>query len=105
MAQIASQKVNDTLNRINTHKGVKGVLIVNKKGMAITSTMSNMETIEYGQLISQFATKVQLAITSLHKEEDVSFIRIRSKHHEIMIAPDKDFSLIVIQNPSNEESN
>ena len=47
-----SQKVQDTLNRINTHKGVKGCMIVNSKGMAIETTMSNADTIEYGALIS-----------------------------------------------------
>ena len=35
-----SQKVEDTLNRIKTHKGVMGVLIVNDKGIAIKSTMT-----------------------------------------------------------------
>jgi 5S rRNA maturation endonuclease (ribonuclease M5) len=41
-----SQKVEETLNRINTHKGVKGVIVVDsgkdsdRKGFAIRSTMS-----------------------------------------------------------------
>jgi len=35
-----SQKVEETLNRINTHKGVKGIIIVNSRGIAIRSTMS-----------------------------------------------------------------
>ncbi len=95
----------DTLNRINTHKGVKGVMIINSKGIAIKSTMNQKDTIEYGSLISQFTTKVHLAVKSLHPEEEVNFIRIRSKQHEIMIAPEKEFSLIVLQNPSNDETN
>ena len=33
-------KVEETLNRINTHKGVKGIIIVNSKGIAIRTTMS-----------------------------------------------------------------
>ena len=47
-----SQKVEETLNRINTHKGVLGVMIVNQKGVAIKSTMQQTETIEYGSLIN-----------------------------------------------------
>ena len=46
-----------------------------------------------------------LTVKSLHPEEDINFIRIRSKKHEIMIAPEKEFSLIVLQNPSNDENN
>ena len=39
------------------------------------------------------------------RPEEIVFIRIRSKKHEIMIAPDKEFTLIVLQNPSNDETN
>ena len=67
--------------------------------------MSQMDTIEYGSLINQFTTKAKLALKFLHPEEDIQFIRIRSIKHEIMIAPDKEFSLIVLQNPSNNETN
>ena len=44
----SSQKVEETLNRINTHMGVLGVIIVNKKGVAIKSTMKQDETINNG---------------------------------------------------------
>ena len=33
-------------------------------------------------------------------EEDLNFIRIRTKLNEIMIAPEDEFILIVVQNPS-----
>lgn len=98
-----SQKVEETLNRINTHMGVKGVMIVNEKGYAIKTTMDQKDTIEYGSLISQFYTKAKATIKVLHQEENVEFIRIRSKFHEIMIAPDREFTLIVLQNPSNDD--
>ena len=71
-------------------------MIVNSKGIAIKSTMSQNDTLEYGSLISQFTTKAQLTVNSIHPEEDITFIRIRSLKHEIMIAPQKEFSLIVL---------
>ena len=33
-------------------------------------------------------------------EEELNFIRIRTKLNEIMIAPEDDFLFIVVQNPS-----
>lgn len=36
-------------------------------------------------------------------QNDLTFMRIRSVKHEIMVAPDKDFLMIVIQNPSPAE--
>ncbi len=97
----SSQKVEETLNRINTHMGVLGVIIVNKLGVAIKSTMKQDETINNGSLIMQFMDKANATIKSLHNEEDITFIKIRSAIYEIMIAPDKEFTMIVIQDPSN----
>ena len=94
-----SAKVEETMNRINTHMGVIGVIIVNNKGLAIRSTMSSAQTIENGQVISGFLNGAQAKIQQIHEEELITFIRIRSLKHEIMIAPDKEFALIVIQNP------
>lgn len=65
--------------------------------------MSQNDTIEYGSLITQFTAKAQQTIKALDPDDDVKFIRIRSKKHEIMIAPEKDYSLIVLQNPSNND--
>ena len=36
-------------------------------------------------------------------QNDLTFLRVRSKKHEIMVAPDKDYLLIVIQNPNADE--
>jgi len=37
------------------------------------------------------------AIKKVHPEEEITFIRSRSREHEIMIAPDKEYTMIVIQ--------
>jgi len=97
----SSQKVEETLNRINTHMGVLGVIIVNKKGVAIKSTMKQDETINNASLIANFMDKATNTIKSLHPEEEITFIKIRSQIYEIMIAPDKEFTMIVLQDPSN----
>ena len=97
----SSQKVEETLNRINTHMGVLGVIIVNKKGVAIKSTMRQDDTINNGSLITQFMDKANNTIKSLHPEEEITFIKIRSAIYEIMIAPDREFIMIVLQDPSN----
>ena len=34
-------------------------------------------------------------------QNDLTFLRVRSKKHEIMVAPDKDYLLIIIQNPND----
>jgi len=96
VSMASSQKVEETLNRINTHMGVLGVIIVNKKGVAIKSTMKQEDTIDNGSLICQFLDKATNCIKSLHAEEDITFIKIRSTSYEIMIAPDREFTMIVL---------
>jgi dynein light chain roadblock-type len=61
--------------------------------------MSIKDTNEYGQVISNFCSDAEANIKKIHEEEKIVFIRIRSKAHEIMIAPDNEYTLIVIQNP------
>ncbi|CAI2386249.1 unnamed protein product [Moneuplotes crassus] len=98
-------KIEETWNRINTHKGVEGIIIIDSMGSAIKTTMDQNKTIEYGSLVNQFCEKAILCIKSLHEEEEIVFIRIRSQNkNEIMIAPTEDYTLIVVQNPSEEAS-
>ena len=43
--------------------------------------------------------KASTAVRTLDDNDELAFLRIRSKKHEIMVAPDKDYVLVVIQNP------
>ena len=65
------------------------------------STLDNTTTVQYAGLISQLADKARSVVRDLDPTNDLTFLRIRSKKHEIMVAPDKDFLLLVIQNPSD----
>lgn len=108
---LTQSKIEETLNRINTHKGVKGIIILsNSKGIPIKSTMSPKDTTEYSSLLHTFISQTQIGIQNRFKvstpqlQEEVEFIRIRSKKHEIMVAPDKEYSLIVLQLPGHGET-
>eukprot|EP00736_Rhodelphis_marinus_P007858 Rmarinus@m.21626 len=103
-------EVEETLKRIQTHKGVLGVVIVNSDGIVIRSTLDsagsssngNSQSNQYAALITQLAAKARSAVRDLDPQNDLTFLRIRSKKHEIMVAPDNEYMLIVIQNPSTE---
>ena len=96
-----STEIEETIKRIQSHKGVKGVLIMNSEGMPIRSNLSTEDTEVYAALISQLSIKSSSIIRTLDDSDELSFLRIRSKKHEIMIAPDKDYILVVIQNPQD----
>jgi len=94
-----STEIEETIKRIQSHKGVKGVLIMSTEGIPIRSNLSAEDTEVYAALVSQLSIKSSSVIRTLDDTDELSFLRIRSKKHEIMVAPDKDYVLVVIQNP------
>eukprot|EP00386_Alphamonas_edax_P013719 GDKI01042307.1.p2 GENE.GDKI01042307.1~~GDKI01042307.1.p2 ORF type:complete len:102 (+),score=36.35 GDKI01042307.1:133-438(+) len=97
-------EVEETLNRIKTHKGVAGIVIVSSDGVPIRTTLDQKLTLQYSALISQLAAKAKGVVRDLDPTNDLTFLRVRSKKHEIMVAPDKDYILIVIQDPNADQS-
>merc|ERR1712070_557408 len=97
-------EVEETLKRISSHKGVLGVIIVNSEGIPISTrtTWDTAVTVQYAALLTQLTSKARSCIRDLDSQNDLTFLRVRSKKHEIMIAPDKEYVLIVIQNPNAE---
>ena len=56
----------------------------------------------HASLISQLTTKARSVVRTLDPQNDLTFLRIRSKKNETAIAPDKDYMLFVIQNPNTD---
>ncbi|XP_059718885.1 dynein light chain roadblock-type 1 isoform X2 [Haemorhous mexicanus] len=96
----ARAEVEETLKRIQSQKGVQGIIVVNSEGIPIKSTIDNSTTIQYAGLMHSFIMKARSTVRDIDPQNDLTFLRIRSKKNEIMVAPDKDYFLIVIQNPT-----
>ncbi|XP_026162900.1 dynein light chain roadblock-type 1 [Mastacembelus armatus] len=94
-------EVEETLKRIQSQKGVQGIIIVNSEGIPVKTTLDNSTTVQYAALIHQLVMKARSTVRDIDPQNDLTFLRVRSKKNEIMIAPDKDYFLIVIQNPSD----
>jgi Roadblock/LC7 domain len=60
-----SSEVEETLKRIQSHRGVKGVLILNQEGIPIRSNLNQEDTDTYAALISQLNFKVVFFIVQL----------------------------------------
>ncbi|XP_005986818.1 dynein light chain roadblock-type 1 [Latimeria chalumnae] len=93
-------EVEETLKRIQSQKGVQGIIVVNAEGIPIKTTMDNATTVQYTGLIHQLVLKARSTVRDIDPQNDLTFLRVRSKKNEIMVAPDKEYFLIVIQNPT-----
>ncbi|KAM3620678.1 uncharacterized protein V6R79_000457 [Siganus canaliculatus] len=98
---VPQAEVEETLKRIQGQKGVQGIIVVNSEGIPIKTTMDSASTVQYAGLIHQLVMKARSTVRDIDPQNDLTFLRVRSKKNEIMIAPDKDYFLIVIQNPSD----
>ncbi|XP_045149796.1 dynein light chain roadblock-type 2 [Echinops telfairi] len=95
-------EVEETLKRIQSHKGVIGTMVVNAEGKPLKSELHNdgLTLSQYtAVLVHNFQMKARSTVRDIDPQNDLTFLRIRSKKHEIMVAPDKEYLLIVIQNP------
>ncbi|XP_067125311.1 dynein light chain roadblock-type 2 [Centruroides vittatus] len=95
-----TSEVEETLKRIQSHKGVVGVIVTNSEGVPIKTSLDNTTTTQYAGLMTQLVERARNTVRDIDPTNDLTFLRIRSKKNEIMIAPDKEYLLIVIQNPS-----
>ena len=89
--------INDTLDRLENNPSVIGVMVVGNDGYPIRSTLNNATTIDY---LENFGSLVELArytVKNLDPTDDLNFLRMRTREYEVMIAPEKEYSLIVLQ--------
>ena len=56
-------------------------------GIPIRTTLDNATTVQYASQVQQLAAKARSTVRDLDPTNDLSFLRVRTNKHEIMIAP------------------
>lgn len=98
-------EVQETLNRMQTHKNVQGIVIVNAEGSIIKTTYQNQKKEEgnsLARLVPQLVIKARTTVRDLDTGNDLKFIRLKTTKNQILIAPDNEFILIVVQGQNSE---
>nr|XP_019598521.1 PREDICTED: dynein light chain roadblock-type 1-like [Rhinolophus sinicus] len=101
---VTDAEVEETLKQLQSQQGVQGPLVVNTEGIPTTTqdatSTDNPTTTQDASLMYSFILKARSTVHDIDPQNDLIFLQIRSKKNEIMVAPDKDYFLIVIQNPT-----
>ena len=112
--------VEETIKRIQSQKGVTGVIVMDSAGTfflnksllysyflykiylgrAIRSTLDDEATAQHCALFQQLSDKAKSVVEEVDGSNGITFLRLRTKKNEYMIAPNKDYCLIVIENLS-----
>merc|ERR1711865_509922 len=106
MANVALEN-KETLQRIVKRKAVKSVILVNAEGTPVKvvpdastdpdNAIDAETALKYAQKSRELAMLSENCVRVLDPDNQLVFVRIRSKHEEIMIAPDADSLVIATQ--------
>ena len=92
-------EVETTIARIKKAKGVIGSFIINSKQEPFRTNFTG-QTGEDSTIVSNvhpLTEKAQILIRDLDPSNELAFLRIKTKDRELMVAPDKDFTFICVQ--------
>lgn len=92
-------EVEETLERVKVQPGVIGYVICNRQGMVLRRfpTMTQETADLYASCIRHLAWKARCVVRDLNPQNELRYLRIRLKRHEVMVAFDSEFLVIVIQ--------
>ncbi|KFR04572.1 Dynein light chain roadblock-type 2, partial [Opisthocomus hoazin] len=68
-------------------------------GIPVRTTLDNSTTVQYAGDLHQLTMKPRSTVRDIDPQNDLTFLRITSKKHKILVAPDKYYLPIIIQNP------
>ncbi|KAI0990522.1 hypothetical protein GJ496_002361 [Pomphorhynchus laevis] len=98
MAEIDTEAI---LNRIPTYKDVEGYILLTSEGHFLKSSFDNSVCSQYAELWYRVADQARSAIKDMDALNDLTFLRVRTKKNEVLIAPDPQFLLIVFRSLTN----
>lgn len=96
-ASVSRTEVDQVLRRIQGHPGVMALMLTNRDGLALRSNVDINTTKNYAVHYGNLIEMAKSAVRDLDPQNELHFIRVRNKEHEIMVAPTEDLILIVVQ--------
>ena len=85
------------MKRIGSNATLKGYVIVNSEGTILRTDMESQQATKVSQDLRELSELSKSGVRDLDPESNLAFIRLRTKKVEYMIAPDPEFTLIVVQ--------
>ncbi|KAK7028120.1 hypothetical protein VNI00_014935 [Paramarasmius palmivorus] len=108
--QAMSPELEQTLSLLSSHRSVLGYMLLSR-GHPVSIIRHSGVVFEgekgkkYAAVIGKIVESVQSGLEEINGGEsdgdDVKFLRIRTKRHEIMISPDGKYLLAVLHDPTS----
>ena len=114
-----NMEMDEVLKRIQSSRNVAGVMVINNEGIPLKSTLDSSTTVQYGGMVADLALHARSIVRDLDPTNELTFLRydryelscaphetlprVKSHKHEVLVAPDESFVIIVLQNARDEE--
>ncbi|KAL1924586.1 uncharacterized protein VTP21DRAFT_4240 [Calcarisporiella thermophila] len=95
-----STEVDETIKRLSSRKGVYAVIVTDLDGHVVRATLENDRAKEYASHVNKLIGHTRETVAAIDSENDLTFLRVRTRKYEIMVCPDKEYVMIVLQNPA-----
>ena len=93
-------EVEEAISRIKSR--VDKFVFIGRDGSLIRDVQQGPETIRLTNCVNELVDKARNVVRDVDPANDMTFMRITLRQHEILIAPGKDSRIIALQNISQE---
>ncbi|XP_016976389.1 dynein light chain roadblock-type 1 [Drosophila rhopaloa] len=96
-----SAEVEELLKRFQSMKNITGIVVIDNDGIAIKTTLDYNLTLHYAALMQTLREKARQVVLDLDATNEFTFLRLRTELHEVMLCPQEDYFIMVLQTPSD----
>jgi dynein light chain roadblock-type len=93
-------EIEDTMSRLTSQRGVLGIILMNSIGEVMRSTLDEYTGKHWATTIMQLAARARSVVRDMDPQNDLAFIKVKTKLYDIMVAPDREYVLILVQDPN-----
>ena len=72
-------------------------MLYTPEGIPIKTTVDNTTAAQYEQLVTSLTSATRSVVRHLDPTNELTFFRLRSASHEVLVAPEDNFIILVLQ--------
>ncbi|XP_047540358.1 uncharacterized protein LOC125073541 [Vanessa atalanta] len=96
-------EINPVVDRIMEDDSVEGVIMTNKEGIPILTNVNLMAATNHGLGMKRLGEMTKISTKEIDIFDDVLVLRLITKKIEIIVAPNKEFNIIVMQHARDKQ--
>lgn len=98
---VGEQHLQQLLASVEKHAGVVGVVIYeNSHGQLVYTSLADRGLAQrHAQAMHKVCAATNEGLSEINDRDKASIIRIRTREHELIVKPEEQYTLLVIQDP------